>query len=942
MAKKIHRTLNCGGLRASVLAVASCLTLSAISLSAAAAGLGKIVVFSGLGQPLRAEIEVSGSHEELLDMRAQMASKDTFRQAGVNYAGTLENLHFVVGKRGDGKAVIKVSSNAPINDPFVDMLLELNWANGRLVREYTFLLDPPEATAKNAAPAVSNRPLLATSQAHGRTSRVHVEASAPKAEEKSNEKPNEKPDEKADQKSAAKPAAEPASSQPQGKYEVRRGDTLSKIAGANKPEGASLEQMLVALFRANQEAFDGGNMNRLQRGRILAIPESTAVESVTPEEAEKIVKAQSSDWNAYRSRLAALAAKTPVKEGEGKQQASGKITARVEDKAAAPAEARDQVRLSRKDSGDAGQGLAGKPSEEDRVARDKALKEANERLALLEKNVANLQKLLELKSQSLAELQQRVAEKAAPQPKAQADEAKPTPPVAPAAPATPAAEAAKAEPAPTPAAPTATDAKPEEKPAAPAEAAAPTAAAPAAEVADKPASQTEPQPAQTNWVDLLRDNPLAQAGAGLLALLGVFALFRRRRNAQAVTAAPDAPSAPAAEAAESVESVESAEAENPATEPAVDSADSVSSGAPVEAVASPEAERTDAGSPEAGAVAAENPLYGAGEPMSAEAPVVPETANESRPVASASEALPPAASMATAEAAAPERSPVAPVPAPEIPAAPAAPAADPTPATVPATADLTSLDFDLGPEEVKAKAPAPVDAAGEPPANEPGTAPADSNVLDFDLGRAAELEAAPRAPMTGAADSEAADALASGETTSTPNDANAVPASEAEVPRPAGEAEPVPSPASFQPAVSPWPDLDITKASKDELGAAFELPRSADNVLGAPAPAGDDTFDMASINLDLGSPEPASQTPAEPPVGSPDPLAQPSADATPDLAADFEISANEEAATKLDLAKAYEEMGDLEGARELLREVLTEGDAGQRAEAQALLDKIDA
>ena len=152
MTKKYHLTQKYLGLRTSVMAVASCLAFSGMPLVAQAAGLGKVVVFSALGQPLRAEIEISATREELSGMKAQLASPDAFKLAGLDYAGTLMGISFSLDKRANGQPVIKLSSERPINDPFIDMLLELNWPTGRLVREYTFLLDPPEIAAKGSVP----------------------------------------------------------------------------------------------------------------------------------------------------------------------------------------------------------------------------------------------------------------------------------------------------------------------------------------------------------------------------------------------------------------------------------------------------------------------------------------------------------------------------------------------------------------------------------------------------------------------------------------------------------------------------------------------------------------------------------------------------------------------------------------------------------------------
>ena len=117
--------------------------VSAVSLSASAAGLGRITVLSGLGQPLRAEVEIAATPEELQNLTARLASAEAFRQAGVDYSPSVSGLRMAVERRGNG-AVVRVSSDRPINEPFVDMLVELNWSSGRLIREYTFLLDPPD------------------------------------------------------------------------------------------------------------------------------------------------------------------------------------------------------------------------------------------------------------------------------------------------------------------------------------------------------------------------------------------------------------------------------------------------------------------------------------------------------------------------------------------------------------------------------------------------------------------------------------------------------------------------------------------------------------------------------------------------------------------------------------------------------------------------------
>ena len=113
-------------LRIPTLAIAASLALSGLPLAAHAAGLGKVTVFSALGQPLRAEVELSASREELASMKASLASPEAFKSAGLDYASALLSIRFVLDKRASGQSIIKLTSDRPLNEPFIDMLLELN------------------------------------------------------------------------------------------------------------------------------------------------------------------------------------------------------------------------------------------------------------------------------------------------------------------------------------------------------------------------------------------------------------------------------------------------------------------------------------------------------------------------------------------------------------------------------------------------------------------------------------------------------------------------------------------------------------------------------------------------------------------------------------------------------------------------------------------------
>ncbi|PZU52330.1 MAG: pilus assembly protein, partial [Thauera sp.] len=479
--------------------------LSALPLSVGAAGLGKLTVQSAIGQPLRAEVELAATADELSSMSAKLASPSAFKQAGVEFASSLAGVRIAVDKRGS-RPVLVVTSDRVVNEPYLDMLIELNWASGRLVREYTFLLDPADMP----------RPAPVEPVAVPGSSAPRAVAAAP----------------------TAAPARAPAAD---GTYEVRRGDTLRRIATENAPSGVSLDQMLVALVRANPDAFDGGNMNRLRAGRILSIPDQSAAEAVSPQEARSIVAAQTADFAAYRARLAGSVATPSSAADAGGRSSGGKIEARVEDKAPAAAAASDQVRVS-KSAADTGKISA---LEEEVIAKDRALKDANSRLADLERNVRELQKMVELKSTPMAEAQQKAAtppaaapapapapkaeEKPVPdliagadskKPEAHAEKAedKPVPDLIALADEKPAAEAPKTEPAPTPA---------------------PAAEAPKETPAAPPAATDQEPEAAIEEPGLLSDpGTLAGLGGILVLLLGYLGYRKYKAKAPAPDVSP--------------------------------------------------------------------------------------------------------------------------------------------------------------------------------------------------------------------------------------------------------------------------------------------------------------------------------------------------------------------------------------------------------------------
>lgn len=516
------------------LALASATVLGLWSSQANALSLGRIVVQSALGEPLRAEIEILEiNDEEASTLRPRLALPDAFRASGMEYSAALNGLQISLQKHTDGRPYLRLSNSRPVNDPYVDLILEASWSTGRIVRDYTMLFDPPNLGAAQPvapqAPQVSTVPVRITPAPEPEQAPT---AAAPAAPAEAASAPAEPatpaaaaPQEPAPAPAAAAPeaAAKPtpaapvaapkpavAASQPPAsakRVTVKSGDTATKIAMANKPADVLLDQMLVAMLRSNPNAFIGGNVNRLRSGAVLNIPSSEQAETTTPDEARQILVAQSKDFDEFRRRLASAAPASA--EAAADRKASGAVQAQVEEKKPA-ATAPDKLTLSK--------GAVRAKTAEDKLAKERSAKEASARAEELSKNVAELEKL----------------SKAAVPAAAPASAAKATAPAAAvaAAPASPAATASAPQaasvtaPAPAASAPVLAASAPAPRPA---------ASAPVKRAPPPPAPVEEP-----SLIDELLDNPLIPAAAGgLIAALAGYAFYRsrQRKNAAQVDSA---------------------------------------------------------------------------------------------------------------------------------------------------------------------------------------------------------------------------------------------------------------------------------------------------------------------------------------------------------------------------------------------------------------------
>lgn len=366
--------------QSNALALAAAAFLSLPSPPAQALALGRITVQSALGEPLRADIDIPEvTPEELASLRAAIASPETFRSSGLEYNAVLGNVQVTLQRRPDGRPFLRLTSDRPVNDPFIDLILDTSWSSGRIMRDFTVLLDPPSlrqpqtplaaqvGPSTTPAPAGTAVPAPVAPQRAQRSAAASPVAPAPSAPASA---------------TATPPSAPTAPTGDPRQVTVQAGDTAGKIASAGKPNTVSLDQMLVALLRANPDAFGGGNVNRLRAGTVLNLPTAEQAEAVDAAEARQTLVAQSRDFNEFRRRLAEGVPSAPAT-GNGRET-SGKVQAQVDEKKPA-ASAPDKLTLSK----GAVQGQAAA----DQVARQRAAEEAATRVAELNRNLSELNRL---------------------------------------------------------------------------------------------------------------------------------------------------------------------------------------------------------------------------------------------------------------------------------------------------------------------------------------------------------------------------------------------------------------------------------------------------------------------------------------------------------------------------------------------------------------------
>ncbi|ENG6206069.1 FimV domain-containing protein [Pseudomonas aeruginosa] len=816
-------------------------------------GLGEITLKSALNQPLDAEIELLevrdlGSGEVI----PSLASPEEFSKAGVDRLYYLTDLKFTPVVKPNGKSVIRVTSSKPVQEPYLNFLVQVLWPNGRLLREYTVLLDPPLYSPQAAASA------------------PQAPVSAPRATGAP----------RAPQAPAPVRTTAPAGSDT---YRTVSNDTLWEIAQRNRTDRVSVPQAMLAFQELNPGAFVDGNINRLKSGQVLRIPTEQQMLERSPREALSQVQAQNQSWRGSRNPAAGSAGARQLDATQ--RNAAGSAPSKVD--------ATDNLRLV------SGEGKASKGADKGGKGDSKALadtlavtkesldstrrenEELQSRMQDLQSQLDKLQKLIQLKDAQLAKLQGQLGAEGqgAAQPNAALPDAS-QPNAAAQAPAQPGTPAAAA-PTPAPAG---------EAPAAPAQ---PPVAPPPAPAAEKPPAPAVPAPAPVqaaeqpapSFLDELLANPLWLAvigGSALLALL-VLLMILSRRNAQKEKEEAQAFAADAGEEQED------------ALDLGKDGFDDLTLDEPEPqvAAAAPQVEQLKSRYPAMVAVAAVAGLAGA---KLAQDELDSFSLDDLSLDDSGHAAKPDAAGQDLDDA-----------------------------------FDL-SLD-DLGGDDVQADLKSDsgalddltLDSDLDLAASTAADKPVDDLDFGLDFAELAETPSQPKHDDLGdfSLDLDAPeDKLSDDDFLLSLNDE--VPAA-----APADNEFTLDTEAAEEPALSLPDDFDLSLADEPTEPAA---PEKGEDSFAAQLDEVSAQLDELASNLD----EPKSAAPS---FSAEDAAVASALDGDADDDFDF-LSGADEAATKLDLARAYIDMGDSEGARDILDEVLAEGNDSQQAEARELLERL--
>ncbi len=351
--------------------------------SALALGLGELKLESFLNEPLKASVDLlntDGMHED--EIRVRLGTREDFKRLGLDRTFFLTSIQMEVVVDDNGNARIVMTTDEPVLEPYLDFLVEARWPTGRMLREYTVLIDPPAFT--DATPVVSASERVEVEEgipAPGKKKELAASSGTRVDVTKSDLGPGEMPQRDFNAEAAGSPL-------PGGRYMVARDDTLWEIAQQARPDGTSVHQTMLDIQRLNPDAFINNNINRVKAGYIIYLPSADDISSADLESALAEVREQNDAWRAGRdAERAALSGP------------SLRIAADTEE-LGQESEGGDPV-----DSHVPG---AAALEEADRAALASA--EESERMAAMEQQLETLQRIVNLKDEQIAALQSALAE----------------------------------------------------------------------------------------------------------------------------------------------------------------------------------------------------------------------------------------------------------------------------------------------------------------------------------------------------------------------------------------------------------------------------------------------------------------------------------------------------------------------------------------------------
>jgi len=346
-----------------------------------ALGLGEMSLDSYLNEPLKAQVDllnIGGLHEDQIKIR--LATSDDFKKMGVDRAYFLTSISFDVEIDDDGRARILITSEDPVLEPYLDFILEARWPSGRLLREYTVLVDPPVFDDTNPVISASSRVAEVDEEAEPSKKKQTVSTSGTRVDIRDSKlAPGAMPSRAFNSSTAEAPA-------PGSRYMIHRDDTLWRIASRATPGNASVYQTMLDIQRLNPDAFIDGNINLIKAGYIIYLPTEKDISSGTLSEALAEVREQNQAWREDRTSES------------GQRGPSLRISAEPEDGGSSAEAATGAAGVA-----------AGDAAMEDMEKEGLERAELEQRLASMEQQVETLQRIVSLKDDQIAALQDVIA-----------------------------------------------------------------------------------------------------------------------------------------------------------------------------------------------------------------------------------------------------------------------------------------------------------------------------------------------------------------------------------------------------------------------------------------------------------------------------------------------------------------------------------------------------